>query len=371
MADVHQDTRPASLVVSPAPHVTGSASSARLSWSVAFCLLPAAAWGVFLFGVPALGVLGVAVAASLAAELLASLAARRVTIGDGSAIVTGLLVGMLMPPGVPLYVPAAASGFGIIVAKQSFGGLGRNWMNPALAGVVVALLSWSDGMSRWLPVRSAAPTVTAVPPLEALRNALTAGAPRGGALEMLRASGYPWSGMDSSVVGWVNTHVLSLFGWHLPGGCFDLLVGNISGTIGGTSVPLLLLGAALLLSRRVIRWQLPVTYLAIFCLAAQVFGGLPAGGGWFVGNMLFQVFSGGGLVLGAFFMATDPVTSPLTRTGQLAYGLCLGVLTFFLRTFGSLGDGVPLAILLGNCLSPLIDRFTRPAFPTQRKAAPG
>ena len=127
----------------------------------------------------------------------------------------------------------------------------------------------------------------------------------------------------------------------------------------------------MLIFRRVIRWQLPVTYLASFCIAAQVFGGLPVGRGWLTGGTLFQVFSGGSLVLGAFFMATDPVTSPLTRTGHLVYGVCLGVLTFFLRSFGSLGDGVPLAILLGNCLSPLIDRFTQPRYAAHRKAASG
>lgn len=372
MAEARRDCSPAALVVSPAPHVTGSASSTRMSWSVALCLIPAAAWGVFLFGAPALAVLGVAVAAALGAELLACLPGRRITIADGSAFVTGLLVGMLMPPGVPLYVPAAASGFAIIVVKQSFGGLGRNWMNPALAGVVVALLSWGDGMSSWMPVRGAVQRAAAAPPLSTLRAALAAGAvPRGGALTMLHASGYTWSATDGRVVGWLNQHVLSLPGWRLPGGVFDLLVGNIVGTVGGSSVALLLLGGAVLISRRVIRWRLPVTYLATFCVAAQAFGGLPMGRGWLAGGMLFQVFSGGSLVLGAFFMATDPVTSPLTRTGHLVYGVCLGVLTFFLRSFGSLGDGVALAILLGNCLSPLIDRLTQPRYAAHGKAAPG
>ncbi len=187
---------------------------------------------------------------------------------------------------------------------------------------------------------------------------------------MLSAAGYPWSTVDARVVGWVNEHVLSLLGWTLPRGTFDMLVGYVPGSIGAISVPFLMLGAVYLLARRVIRWQVPVTYLVTFCLAAQIFGGLPLGRGWFAGGMLFQLFSES-LVLGAFFMATDPVTSPLTRRGKLIYGVCLGILTFFLRSFGSLGDGVPLAILLGNCLSPLIDRLTRPRPATRRKEAVG
>lgn len=357
------------LAVSPAPHVGGLASSLRLNWSVACCLLPAAAWGVFLFGVPALEVLAVGVGTALLAELLTGLAWGRMTVRDGSAMVTGLMVGMLMPPGVPLYVPAAASAFGIVVVKQSFGGLGRNWMNPALGGVVFALFSWSDAMSRWLPARGAAEGAAALSPLSALRNALAGGKDaHGGLLALLGANGYPWSAADGRVVTWVNGHVLSILGASLPRGTFDMLVGNIPGGVGVVSVPLLLVGAAYLLARSVIRWQVPLTYLVTFCVIAQLFGGLPMGRGWLAGGMLFQLFSGS-LVLGAFFMATDPVTSPLTRWGKLIYGVCLGILTFFLRYFGAPGDGVPLAILLGNCLAPLIDRSTRPRARPSGKAA--
>jgi len=353
------------LTVSPAPHVGGLISSARLNWSVALSLLPASAWGVFLFGLPALQVLAVAAATALVTDALASLAWGKAILRDGSAAVTGLLIGMLMPPGVPLFVPAAASAFGILIVKQSFGGLGRNWMNPALGGVVFALFSWSDAATRWLPARGTQAAVTTAP-LAALRGALTGGQPRpGGVLSALGASGYPWSGLDGRVVSWVNTHVLSAVGISLPGGVFDLLVGNIPGRIGDVSVPLLMLGAAYLLVRGVIRWQVPVAYLASFCVAAQVFGGLPMGRGWFTGAALFQLFSGS-IVLGAFFMATDPVTSPLTRRGKLIYGICLGLLTFFLRYFGTPGFGVPLAILLGNCISPLLDKLGGPG--VSRKA---
>jgi electron transport complex protein RnfD len=242
-------------------------------------------------------------------------------------------------------------------------------MNPALGGVVFALFSWTDAMSSWLPVRGAAVGSAASAPLYAFRDAIASGkVPRGTPLAVLRASGYPWSGVDGSVVSWVNDHILSLLGTSLPRGTFDLLAGNVAGRIGEVSVPLLLLGAAWLLARRVIHWQVPVMYLLTFCVAAQVFGGLPLGRGWLAGGMLFQLFSGS-LVLGAFFMATDPVTSPLTRYGRLLYGVSLGVLTFFLRYFGSPGDGVPLAIILGNCLTPLIDKLTQPRFDSAGKAA--
>ena len=162
MVESRRDTVPV-LAVSPAPHVGGLASTGRLNWSVACCLVPAAAWGVFVFGLAALRVLGVSLGASLAAELLTSLAWRRVTLADGSAAVTGLLVGMLMPPGVPLYVPAVASVFAIIIVKQSFGGLGRNWMNPALGGVVFVLFSWPNAMNSWLPARGVAASARDAP----------------------------------------------------------------------------------------------------------------------------------------------------------------------------------------------------------------
>jgi electron transport complex protein RnfD len=356
------------LTVSPAPHVGGLISSVRLNWSVACSLLPAAVWGIFLFGLPALEVLAVAAATALAADGLASLAWGRPALRDGSAAVTGLLVGMLMTPGVPLYVPAAASAFGIIVVKQSFGGLGRNWMNPALGGVVFALFSWSDAATRLLPARGTAAAAAAAP-LAALRSALAgAKATTGGVLSALGASGYPWSGLDGRIVSWVNAHVLSAVGVSLPNGVFDMLVGNIPGRIGDVSVPLLMLGAAYLLARGVIRWQVPVAYLVSFFIISQIFGGLPMGRGWFAGAALFQLFSGS-IVLGAFFMATDPVTSPLTRPGKLIYGVCLGALTFLLRYFGTPGFGVPLAILLGNCISPLLDRRTRPRIGSPGKEA--
>jgi Na+-translocating ferredoxin:NAD+ oxidoreductase subunit D len=362
MAEARTDIRPGrspvGLTLAPAPHVGVPVSSARMAWSVSLCLLPATAWGVFLFGPSALLILGSSVGAALVTEALSALLFRRFSLQDGSAFLTGLLVGLLMPPGVPLYVPAVAAAFGILVVKQTFGGLGKNWMNPALGGVVFALLSWGDTMTRWVAPRGYA-SPSAVPPLEALRAAVTSSSVHARTpLDLLAASGYAFSGIDNAVVSWLNARVLAPLGMPLPPGSFDVLVGHVIGRIGDVSAPLLLAGAAVLLARRILRWQVPVSYIATFVFLAAVFGGPATGQAWLAGGPGFHFFSGS-LVLGAFFMASDPVTSPLTSSGRWIYGIGLGVLTFFLRFFGTLGDGVAVSILLGNCAVPLLDKLAQ------------
>jgi electron transport complex protein RnfD len=347
----------------PAPHLGVRMSTTRMTWLVSLCLLPAAAWGAFLFGTPALIVLGISIGTAILAETACTLPFGRFPLRDGSAFLTGCLVGLFMPSGVPAYVPAAASAFAILVIKQSFGGLGRNWMNPAMGGVVFALLSWSGPVSTWVAPRGG---TVAMPPLEALRAALAApGAKDGTPLGVLSHAGFPFTNLDSRVLGWVNGHVLSPLGAVLPPGAFDVVVGHVAGGIGTVSVPLVMLGAWFLLSRGIIRWHLPVFYVGTFAALAAIFGGLGTGQGWCAGGPGFHLFSGS-LVLGAFFAATDPVTSPLTDRGKCVFGIGLGVLTFLLRFYGSLGDGVAASIVLGNCAAPLLDRWT-----TSRRRAPG
>ncbi len=371
MADARTRSDKGSLSLPPAPHLGVRVSSAGMTWLVALSLAPATAWGVFLFGVPALLVLAVSIGAAIVAEALSSLLLRRFTLHDGTAFLTGLIVGLLMPAGVPLFVPAAASAFAILVVKQSFGGLGRNWMNPAMAGIVFSLLSWSGPMSQWIPARGGVTDAAALPPLEALRNALAGpGAGSGTPLAILAEAGYRFSDLDSSIVSWINSHVLAFLGIALPPGSFDLIVGHVPGAIGTVSLPFLALGAALLLRRRVVRWHVPVFYVASFAVLSLVFGGLATGQGWLAGEPGFHVLSGS-LLLGAFFAAPDPVTSPLTKGGKCLFGAVLGVLTFFTRTFGSLGDGVAVAIILGNCVTPLLDRWTQARAPESRKAEAG
>jgi electron transport complex protein RnfD len=274
-----------------------------------------------------------------------------------------------MPPGIPLFVPAAASLFAIVVVKQSFGGLGRNWMNPAMAGTVFALFSWRDAMSRWMLPRGAHLDAAVSSPLDALRRALSGGDISGNSLlAVLGNQGYPFSGLDARVIGWINGHLPPFLGGSLPRGVFDLVVGNVAGRIGAVSVPLLLLGAAFLIARRIIRWEIPAAYLSIFVVLTAIFGGLPMGRGWGHGGVFFHLFTGS-LVIAGFFMATDPVTSPLGRSGKMLYGAGLGALTFLFRFFGSEADGVPFALVLCNCFVPLIDALSRPRRRAQGEAS--
>jgi electron transport complex protein RnfD len=352
----------------PAPHVRRTASTPALIWSVALCLLPAAAWGILVFGIPAALVLAATIGSALVCEALTGLLRREFTLPDGSAFLTGLMAGCLLPAGAPLYVAAAASAFAIVVVKQTFGGLGRNWMNPALAGVVFARVSWTGAFGAVVSTRWTGP---APAPLDALAAALSApGSAAGRALDVLAAAGYPVSGADGRVVGWLNARLAPL-GMSLPPGSLDLLVGIRAGGVGEVAVPLLLAGAAVLAARRIIRWQIPAAHLAAFAVLAWAFGGLGAGGGFFTGDVVFHLLAGS-LLLVSFFMATDPVTSPLTSRGMIVYGVGLGAATFLLRFYGSMPDSAPLAVLLMNCTVPLIDRCTKPVrFAAQRRSDAG
>jgi len=339
---------PKNLQAAAAPHVHVGTCTAGIMGTAVLCLLPAGAWGVFVFGAGALKVVLVSIAASLLTELLLALLLHRFTLMDGSALVTGLLVGYTMPASVPLYIPAAASVFAIAVAKMSFGGLGRNWMNPALAGRAFVAFSWAEPMAV-----AAAPLALAKAGMEDFTVLAK------GPMDFLIRKGYPTSAMDRALTGWLNEHLLAPLGTSLPGGYLDLLLGNVPGCIGEVSALLLLLGGAALLARKIVRWETPVSYLGVFGLLVWVFGGLGFQGLLFRGDVAFQLFSGG-LILGAFYMAPEPVTSPLTRRGRLIYGAGCGLLTFLIRFYGSLAEGVYLAIIFMNMFVPLINRFTRP-----------
>jgi len=317
------------LLVTAAPHLRSRDTTARIMWTVSATLAPAALWGVALFGVQALWVLLASIAAALLTELAFNLALKRSTLADGSAFLTGLLVGMNMPPAVPGFIPVVASAFAIAVVKQTFGGLGRNWMNPALAGRVFVLFSWTGEMTTWTPPR---------------------------AMGLLRALG----ASPVEAVSGATPLAGSAAEWLARGTYRDLFLGNIPGCIGEVSALLLLAGAIVLFARGIITWQIPCSYLGVFFILTWVLGGLPEGAGLLKGDVVFQAFAGG-LMLGAFFMATDMVTSPLTARGQLWYGAGAGGLTFLIRFFGGLPEGVSLAIILMNMAVPLINQLTPPA----------
>ena len=350
------------IIVTASPQIFDEASTTNIMWSVFFCLLPAALWGVFIFGPHAAAALCAAIASCVAAEaLFARLSGRPVTLWDGSASVTGLLIGMTMPPMVPLYVPFFASVFAIGVVKWTFGGLGRNWMNPALAGRVFAYFSWTREMTSWsMPdLLRKADAISGATPLGFLKNAVS-GVSGGSPMEALAANGYPRSLFDGDLSQWLNARVFESLGISLPDGYVDLFFGFKAGCIGEISCLLLLAGTVYLLARKILSAAIPASYFGSFCLLVWIFGGLKFTGEYGTGDVLFQLFSGG-LILGVFYMATDIVSSPVTVAGHLIYGCGAGLLTFLIRFYGAFPEGVALAILVMNVFVPLINRLTRPS----------
>jgi len=347
-----------SLLVTSSPQVHQGDTTARIMWTVSACLLPAGIWGVYVFGFRALLVICVSLAAALAGEALAAKLMHRSTLADGSAFVTGLLVAYNMPPDVPLYIPVVASLFGIVVIKWCFGGLGCNWMNPALGGRVFVFFSWTGGMTTWRfpSTMNAADTVSGASPLGFVKTGLTnlQGSVTGAA-DIMKTAGYPVSSMDAAVSSWFS----ETLGISLKSGYTDLFVGNIPGCIGEVSALFLLLGAIYLFIKKIITWEVPIMYLGTFALLIWIFGGTAYGQGFFSGEVVFHLFSGG-LMLGALYMATDMVTSPVTRTGMIIFGAGCGFLTFLIRQYGSFPEGVSLAIIFMNILVPMINRFTQP-----------
>jgi Na+-translocating ferredoxin:NAD+ oxidoreductase subunit D len=310
------------------PHLTAGDSVPTIMWTVVAALLPAAAVGVFYFGAPALVVLVTAAAGCVACEaLFQRLMGRPVAVADGSAALTGLLLGMNLPPAAPPWLVLVGCAVAIFLGKLVFGGLGWNPFNPALVARVFLLISFPVQMTTWSPplgLFSAAPdAVTAATPLGAVKMELLT---KGTAL----AAG--------------GTSLL------------DGLVGRLPGSAGETSVLALALGGAFLLWRGIITWHIPASFLgAVAALAAALHAVDPAR---FPGAGFHLVT--GGLVLGALFMATDYVTSPVTPRGMLVYGAGCGLLTWLIRSFGGYPEGVSFAILLMNMLTPLIDTCTRP-----------
>lgn len=342
----------------PAPHLHEGTTTAGMMFSVVLCLLPAGLWGVLLFGPRALYVLAVSVGTSLLTELAVSgLFLRRFTLGDGSALLTGLLLGYSLPPAVPLFIPAVASFFAIAVIKLTFGGLGRNWMNPALGARVFVMFSWTGPMTRWAAPLAAADALSGATPLGLVKEAL-AHPVHGvrGPIELLLAGLHP-AGLKAGFF----PDLLQRLGRLTPAGYGQLALGTMAGCIGEGSALLLALGSVYLFVKKIIAWEIPAAYLGSFSLLAWAFGGLPFGTGLFRGDVAFHLLSGG-LALGALYMAADPVTSPLRRPGRILFGLGCGGLTFLLRTWGSQPEGVALAVILMNMLVPLLNRIgARPA----------
>ena len=307
------------LKMSSSPHIRSKATTSNIMLLVAIALLPASAFGVWNFGLPAFGMLvTTTVVAVLTEYIYEKLMHKKITINDWSAAVTGLLLGLNMPPTAPWWMGAIGSVFAILIVKQLFGGLGQNFMNPALAGRCFLMISFAGKMTDF--------TV-----------------PAGGMSNLYdTASGAtPLAAMKAGEA----VDFVSLF------------VGNIKGTIGETSAIALLIGAALLLFMKVIDWRIPGTYIGSFAVFIALFDIF--NGGFDFYHLLCEI-CGGGLLLCAFFMATDYVTTPITKNGQLIYGCVLGLLTGIFRMLGASAEGVSYAIIFGNLLIPLIERWTIP-----------
>jgi electron transport complex protein RnfD len=349
MADVNTNW---SARVTVSPHLHEGSNTARIMISVILCLLPAGAWGVFLFGLYSLYVILASVAACVLTELIITRLLGRFTLNDWSAVLTGLLIGYNMPPSVPLYIPVIASVFAIAVVKMAFGGLGHNWMNPALAGRVFVTFSWTGFMTTWkTPLTWSADAVTSATVLGFVKAGLVdfEGTVRG-PVEFLASKGYPIGKLPA---------FLAPLGRLFSGRYGALFLGNIPGCIGEVSALLLLLGSIYLFVKKIITWEIPVSYIGTFALMIWFLGGRPFGGAVFTGDVLFHLLAGG-LMLGALYMATDMVSSPLTSKGMIIYGVGAGFLTFLIRIYGSFPEGVSLAIIIMNMFVPLINRATRP-----------
>lgn len=340
------------LLVSSAPFVHVRESTTTLVLLVLLCLLPSLGWAVFLFGIDVLLIVGASAAAALATEASLNLLRGRRTLMDGTALLTGVLIGFSMPPSAPLYVPILSSVFAIAVVKWSFGGLGANWMNPAMAGVVFSHINWPGALSAWKAPRflTGVDGVSAVTPLGLLRNA--SGQFEGLPMDLLREAGYRISALDKGITAWLNEGLLSGLGVRLPEGYVDLALGIRPGSLGEMAGVFLLLGSIVLIARRAVRWEIPAACAAVFGVLVRMFG--TGSEPLFSGDVLFALFTGSFLLV-TFFCATDPVTSPMSRPALILYGSGVGALIFLFRRFGAGPEGTAYAVIIMNCLVSLMD----------------
>ena len=294
--------------VSSNPHVRSQVTTSNIMFAVVIALLPATGFGIYNFGVSALVLILVTIASAVLTELLFEvILKKKITIGDFSAVVTGLLLALNLPPKAPWWIGVIGGVFAILVVKMLFGGLGQNFMNPALGARCFLLIGFTSIMTDF-----ATDAYSGATPLAALKN--------GESVDLL-----------------------------------NMVIGKTSGTIGETSLIAIVLGACLLIALGIIDLRIPGTYIVTFLIFMCIFGGHGLDPAYLCAQL-----AGGGLMLGAFFMATDYVTRPITKKGQYIYGIFLGLLTGIFRAFGPSAEGVSYAIIIGNLIVPLIEKFTSP-----------
>ncbi len=316
----------AKLTVSTSPHIKSATTTRTIMTDVLIALTPACLWGIFAFGPRAMTVLLLAVLSAVGFEALYQfLMKKRITVTDLSAAVTGLLIGMNLPATAPLWLPIVGSFFAIIIVKQLYGGIGKNFMNPALAARAFLMLAWPSMMTATPnPLTTSSPFAVSVDTVDIVASATP--------MAMLKNGTLP------------------------DGGLFNYLLGTKPGTIGEVATLLLLAGGIYLMARRVITWHIPTAYIGTVALIAYIF---PQNTADRVEFVAYEVICGG-LMLGAIFMATDYATTPITVTGRLIFGVGCGAITMFIRYFGGYPEGITFSILIMNTLVWYIDRLTKP-----------
>jgi electron transport complex protein RnfD len=312
------------LTVTSSPHILSKNTVQKTMLDVIIALFPAAIGSIYYFGLGALKIITVSVISSVFFEAFyQKIAKKPITINDCSAIVTGLLIAFNLPSTAPWWIPFIGSGFAIIIVKQFFGGLGSNFMNPALAARAMLLTSWPTIMTNFVSPGSADGIASATP---------------------LAIMKYGAADVTASAT-------VKEAGNALPK-LMDMFLGNTGGCLGETSAILLLIGAIYLLIKKVIDWRIPASYILSTAVFLLLFG--------VESQMISYHILGGGLILGAFYMATDYVSSPVTPIGRIVFGIGAGFLTALIRTKGGYPEGVSYSILLMNIATPLIEKFTNP-----------
>ena len=316
------------LTISPSPHIHSGDSTQKIMYRVVYAMIPALLWSVFVFGLDALRVTLIAVVACLAFEYVIQKYLMKIKpmITDGSALITGILLAFNVPSNIPWWIIVIGALASIGIGKLSFGGLGSNIFNPALVGRVFLLISFPVQMTSW-PVnsRSGIDAVTSATPLNIIKEGIT--------------NGTPISEISKSLPSTV-----------------EMFFGEIGGSLGEISALLLIIGGLYMLFTKVITWHIPVSIIATVALVAGVF--------WLVNpeiyiNPTYHVLTGG-LMLGAIFMATDMVSSPMNPKGQMIYGVGIGLITISIRLFGAYPEGISFAILIMNAFTPLINTYVKP-----------
>ena len=311
------------LIASSSPHIRSNEDTRSIMLDVIIALLPAMGWSIYCFGIKALVLTLVSVVSCVFFEwAYRKLMKKSCMVGDLSAVVTGMLLSFVCPVDLPWWVIIIGAFFSIVVVKQLYGGIGCNFLNPALAGRAFLLASYATAMTTWAIPKIRPDVTSAATPTAIMKE-----------------------GTEEAFTTLMSNYSIG-----------DMFIGKVGGSLGEVSALCLLVGGVYLLIRKVISWQIPVAYIGTVAILTLI--AAPAGMDN-VQYMLYNVF-GGGLMLGAIFMATDYATSPVTKPGQLIFGIGCGLLTCFIRRFGSYPEGVCYSILIMNCTTWLLDKYIRP-----------